>query len=102
MKEKIAKLDNVFIGLIVGSVLPVIGFYLSYLVKARNGIVDLSAYTDLAFSNSMAQQDILIFCLIPNMFMFYFSNFRWQINQFTKGLVAITIVLLVILILLTY
>lgn len=102
MKEKLAKIDNVFIGLIVGAILPIIGFYISFLVKARNTIVDFDSYTDLAFNSSAEQQDILIFCLIPNMFMFYFSNFRWQLNEFTKGLVAVTIVCLVGLILLTY
>lgn len=102
MKEFLVKIDKVIIGLGVGSVLPIIGFYISYLVKARNGVVSFDGYMNLAFNQSMEQQDILIFCLIPNMFMFYLSNFRWQINEFTKGLVGITIVLLVALILLTY
>jgi len=100
MKEFIAKIDNVFIGIIFGLILPIIGFYLSYLVKG--GQVDFETYSDLAFKKSMDQQDILIFCLIPNMFMFYFSNFRWKINEFTKGLVGVTIVLLIGLVLLTY
>lgn len=102
MKEKLAKIDKVLIGVLVGTILPIIGFYISFLVKARNGVVSFDTYTDLAFNSSMEQQDILIFCLIPNMFMFYFSNFRWQLNEFTKGLVAVTIVCLVALILLTY
>ena len=102
MREKLEKLDKVVIGLIVGAILPIIGFYISFLVKARNGVVDFDTYVDLAFGQSVEQQDILIFCLIPNMFMFYFSNFRWQLNEFTKGLVAITIVLLVALIAITY
>ena len=102
MKEKLAKLDNVYVGLIVGTILPIIGFYISFLVKARNGVVSFDTYIDMAFGSSMYQQDILIFCLIPNMFMFYFSNFRLKLNEFTKGLVAVTIVCLVALILLTY
>ena len=99
MKEKLAKIDKVSIGVIFGFVLPIIGFFISYLVKG--GAVDFDGYVSLAMNTNADQQDILIFCLIPNMFMFYLSNFRWQLNEFTKGLVGVTIVALIGLILLT-
>ena len=99
MREKIEKLDKVGLGLIFGIVLPILGFFASYAVKG--GAVTFDEYVSLAMNTNADQQDILIFCLIPNMFMFYLSNFRWQLNEFTKGLVGVTIVLLIGLILLT-
>ncbi len=99
MKEKIAKLDKVSIGLIFGIILPILGFFGSYFVKGGN--VTFDEYVSLATNMNADQQDILIFCLIPNMFMFYLSNFRWQLNEFTKGLVGVTIVALIALILMT-
>ena len=100
MKNFLVKIDKVMTGLIVACILPIVGFFVSFLVKG--GHYPFEKYVDLALRNSMDQQDILIFCLIPNMFLFYFANFRWHINEFTKGLVAITIVLLLILVIMTY
>jgi hypothetical protein len=102
MEEKQSKYDKVAFGVILGTILPIIGFIISFYVKNRNGVVDFDTYIDMAFKSSAEQQDILIFCLIPNMLMFYLSNFRWKWNEFTKGLVAVTIICLIALILLTY
>lgn len=101
-EEKESKFDTVAIGVIAGLILPIIGFVISYYVKNRTGAVDFDQYIDMAFRGSAEQQDILIFTLIPNMLMFYFSNFRWNWYKFTKGLVFVTVVCLVGLILLTY
>ena len=101
-EEKESKFDKVAYGVIVGMILPIVGFIISYYVKNRNGLVDFDTYFDMAFKGSVDQQDILIFTLIPNMLMFYLSNFRWQWNQFTKGLVFITVLCLIVLIFLTY
>lgn len=101
-EEKQSKFDKVSLGVIAGLILPIIGFVISYYVKNRNGIVDFDTYVDLAFNQSAEQQDILIFTLIPNMLMFYFSNFRWSWNNFTKGLVFVTVLCLIALIILTY
>ena len=82
--------------------MPVLGFFLSYLVKTRKTNVSFDQFVDLAFRSNEQQQDILIFCLIPNMLMFYFSNFRYRWNEFTKGLVTMTVIALLCLIFLTY
>ncbi|MEO9548118.1 MAG: hypothetical protein ABJF27_00950 [Crocinitomicaceae bacterium] len=100
MEDKFAKYDKTINGLIAGIILPIIGFFLSYLIKG--GQVSFDDYVSLTFNQSSDQQDILILSLIPNMFMFYLSNFRWGLNDFTKGLVGTTIVLLIALILITY
>lgn len=100
MIEKLERFDKIFYGLILGAILPFVGFYLSYLVKG--GLVDWETYIEYTLQTSEYQQDILIFCLIPNMLLFYLTNFRWQFYEFTKGLVGITVVALLILVLLTF
>jgi len=101
MGKTIAKLDNKLIGLVFGFILPFIGFLIAFLIKGY-GTVEFKSFVAMATNASDYQQDILILCLIPNMLMFYFSNFRWKINKFTMGLVAITVLELLILIFLTY
>lgn len=100
MKEKLAKFDKVFYGVVIGTILPIIGFILSFWVKG--GLITFERYLDLTLKSSDYQQDILIFCLIPNMLAFYLSNFRWQLYEFTKGLVVVTVVALLALIIITY
>ena len=103
MEETTAKIDKLFYGILFGSMLPVIGFFLSYIVKTRATNVTFDQFVYLAFNGGDQQQmDILIFCLLPNMLMFYISNFRYRWNEFTKGLVGTTVVALLALIFLTY
>lgn len=100
MKEKLKKIDRTLIGVLIGAVLPVLGFIISYYVKTVGTNFDFSAYINRAL-NGNEQQDILIFSMLPNMFLFYFTNFRWNLMEFTKGLVAITILLGLMLVLIT-
>lgn len=101
MKEKLKKFDRPIVGIIVGAMLPIIGFLISFLVKTRGSDIDFSGYINTTLYSQIEQQDILIFCMIPNMLMFYLSNFRWNLINFTKGLVAITLLLGLMLIILT-
>jgi len=100
MQEKLKKMDKALIGVLLGAFLPVIGFIISYYVKTYGTDVDFSGYMSRAL-NGQEQQDILIFSMLPNMFLFYFTNFRWNLMEFTKGLVAVTILLGLMLVLLT-
>lgn len=102
MEEKTAKIDKLSYGIIAGTVLPIVGFYLSFLVKTRGTNVTWQQFVDLAFRTNEQQTDILIFCLIPNMLMFYISNFHNRWIEFTKGLVGTTVIALLCLIFLTY
>ena len=99
MKEKLMKLDRPLIGVIIGTILPILGFMISYPIKG--GPVSFVEYIDMTINQSQNQQDILIFCMLPNMFLFYLTNFRWNMNNFTKGLVAVTILLGLMLVMLT-
>ncbi|MFT5821081.1 MAG: hypothetical protein ACI8ZM_002330 [Crocinitomix sp.] len=100
MKEKLKKMDKALIGVLLGVLLPIVGFIISYFVKTIGTDVDFAGYVARAI-HSNEQQDIFIFSMLPNMFLFYFTNFRWNLLEFTKGLVAVTILLGLMLVLLT-
>ncbi len=93
------KFDKTIYGVIAGLILPIIGFFISYPIK-KLPTTSFAEYVDYAMSGDN-QQDILIFCLIPNMFLFYFTNFRWNTYNLTKGLVGVTLVLGVLLFIIT-
>ena len=86
------KYDKTLYGVIAGILLPILGYFLSFLVKTRGTLITFDDYWKMTLIGDH-QQDILIFCLIPNMFLFYFTNFRWNIYNTTKGLVGVTLVL---------
>jgi hypothetical protein len=85
------KFDKVIYGVIAGIILPILGFFISFPIK-RTPTTTFSEYVTYAMGGDN-QQDILIFCMIPNMFLFYFTNFRWNAYELTKGLVGVTLVL---------
>ena len=94
------KADKAYLGVIAASVLPFIGFIISYYIGKAPDIAEHAR--QMMSPNFPGQKDILIMCLIPNMFFFYFTNFRWNMYQFTKGLVATTILLGVALFIFTW
>lgn len=85
------KADKTYYGIIVACLLPFVGFIISYYIGKAPSMLDHAK--EMMNPYSSIQQDILIMCLIPNMFLFYFTNFRWNMYQFTKGLVATTILM---------
>jgi len=95
ISEKLKKFDKIVAGILLGGILPIIGFIVSYFVKTASLDTTFENYLNITFNNSMAgeQQDILIFSIIPNMLLFYFTNFRWGFYEMTKGLVGVTLVL---------
>ncbi len=58
------KYDKTIYGVIAGLVLPVIGFFLSFLIKTRGTLITFDDYWQMTMRGDH-QQDILIFCLIP-------------------------------------
>ena len=94
IKTKVQRFDKTLTGVIVGIVLPILGFVLSFYIKTvSRPDIDFDQYINLALNATADQQDILIFCMMPNMFLFYLTNFRWSIYEFTKGIVAVTLLL---------
>lgn len=101
MNEKLQKFDKPLVGVIIGAVLPIIGFFISYPILTReNPDMDLARYFHY-LQVGPDRQNVMIFCMLPNMFLFYFTNFRWNLTEFTKGLVAVTLLLGLLLVLLT-
>lgn len=92
MREKLEKYDKIIWGIILGILFLVIGFFISYFVKTYTFDISFKEFVDIAINDNVYQdrQDILILTMIPNMFLFYFVNFRWALYEMTKGLVAIT------------
>ena len=101
MKEKLKKYDKTVIGVVVGLVLTVLGFLLANIVLTRGNPFPISEFLRMLV-DSQYSQNIMIFCLLPNMFLFYLVNFRWNLGEFTKGLVAVTLLLAVTLVVLSF
>ena len=100
MEKRLKKYDKVIIGVIIGAILPILGFLISYPIKTWGLEMSFARYFNYA-QVGQDRQSILIFCMLPNMFLFYFTNFRWNLIEFTKGLVGTTIILGLLLVLLT-
>lgn len=100
MKDKLKKYDKAILGVIFGLVLPVFGFLLSYPVLTRGLDMPFDRYLSYAV-NGADRQNIMIFCMLPNMFLFYLVNFRWSLVEFTKGLVAMTLLFGLLLVILS-
>ncbi|MGV6861997.1 MAG: hypothetical protein ACWA41_09510 [Putridiphycobacter sp.] len=94
-EKKIEKYDKLATGIIIGLILPIFGFVLSYFIKTRGLDISFGDYFRTLLRSSPDKVDIIIFSMIPNMFLFYLVNFRWAMYEFTKGLVATTLVLCV-------
>lgn len=98
MIEKLKKYDKALIGVLFGAILPIIGFFISYPIKG--GSFSFSEYLYVAF-DEYNRNDVFILAMIPNMLLFYLTNFRWNLNEFTKGLVAVTILLVLMICIIT-
>lgn len=86
MKQRFDKRST---GIIFGVVTPIIAFIAFWQFKyGEKDVEQLWYYMTL---NSANRNDLLIFPLLPNLVMFYFSNFQWRWDNFTTGLVGTTI-----------
>jgi hypothetical protein len=92
------KLDSRMMGIIFGIVLPIIGFIVFW--QWKHGEKTFSGLYHFMTSSSNNRNDLLIFSVIPNLLLFYFTNFQWRWDRFTTGLVGVTIVLTVVVALL--
>jgi hypothetical protein len=88
--DKLKKYDTVWHGIIVAIILVIVGFVLSYFVKGYP-TVSFTRYLKLLSYGGSDRMDILIFSILPNMVLFYFTNFRWQLYEFIKGLVLVSV-----------
>jgi hypothetical protein len=87
----IKKYDTTFMGLVLALVLPILTYFIFYGIKANH--LSISEFTYLVFNSASYRVNVLTLCVLPNMFLFYFVNFRFHMNKFTKGLVIISLLI---------
>lgn len=94
------KYDKPLFGLLTGAFLPVVGFFLSYLVKyyPRN----LGAYWSLFLESGSNQTQIFTFSMIPSLFLFYFILFQWKMEKASKTYVGISLIYVTIYVYLNF
>ncbi len=89
----IKKYDKMSYGLILGLTLPIVGFIFSYFIKTM-GMEDMTLSQYISnYISSGDKMDITIFSMLPNMLLFYFVNFKWNMYEFTKGIVGVTLIM---------
>jgi len=91
MRSTLQKLDTRIAGILIGILFPLIVILVIW--QTQMGDRTLGQFFRFLGSRSSLQNNILIMLVIPNMFVFYFTNFRWKMDKFTTGLVGTTIFL---------
>ena len=98
-------------GLILGLIFPIMGFFISFLFIGSDSfstfweifVKDANVYgNEIGEFYKQTRQNILMFCLMSNLLLFYFSFFIYKIDHFSKGLVFITLILAAISMLFIY
>lgn len=106
-----SKFNKFNTGLIFGLLFPIIGFFVSYLIMGGSSFStfwEIFIKDATVFSSEVqdfykdTRQNILMFCLMTNLLLFYFSFFLFKIDRFSKGLVFITLILAAISMLFIY
>lgn len=87
------KIDKMQYGVALGVILPIIGFFVYW--SWRQGDKNWEQYLNFIWASSSNRNEPLIFPMVPNLILFYFSNFLYRLDNFTVGLVGTTIVLVI-------
>lgn len=89
LKDKIeSKIDFIWVGVVLGFLFPFLGYY-SAMIFYNLGAYEL--WFILTLPDSEYFSDILIFILLPNMFMFWLFFFFFKADNAAKGLIASTL-----------
>ena len=107
------KINKIKYGIIAGLTLPVFGFFIGFLAKGGNMSFstfwqiftqnhDLLHVNDLKLIYQDTRQSTVMFCLLSNMLVFYFSFFKNKLDRFSTGLVFITLLLAAVSVLFIY
>lgn len=94
------KYDKPMFGVIVALVLPIIGFFLSWLVKFYPG--QLKGYWNTFLYNKDEQTQIFTFSMIPSLLLFYFILFQWKMERASKTFVGISLIFVTIFVYLNF
>ena len=107
------KINKIKYGIIAGLTFPVLGFFIGFLAKGGNMSFstfwqiftqnhDLLHVNDLKLIYQDTRQSTVMFCLLSNMLVFYFSFFKNKLDRFSTGLVFITLLLAAVSVLFIY
>ena len=93
--EKVKKRsDNIWLGVAIGLLLPILGFILAKAIKDKQGSYTYGGFWNLLVGENVYYMDILTFSLLPNMLAFYVLFFMWKMDKAVRGLVFSTIMIL--------
>ena len=83
-------LDNVWAGMFIGVLLPILGFLLSKVVKAPGMLMKdyWRIFVDAALEEN---KDIIVFSMLPSMLMFWVFFFVLKFDNASKGMVITTL-----------
>jgi hypothetical protein len=82
------KIDKTYIGVIFGLILPLVAFVVYWKL---NFLGTFEEYLSFILASSGNRNNPLVFSMIPNLIIFYFSNFQLKVINFTVGLVGATL-----------
>ena len=86
----VGKLDKKQWGILLGSILPIITLLCFWKIQLSEK--SFQSLMKFMVTNSKIRDNVAILTLLPNLILFYFSNFRLKLDRFTVGLVLMTIV----------
>lgn len=89
--DKLKKYDKPLIGVITAFILLFVGYIVAYFIISSGVNMPFSRFVDHTFSDSPYRMDILIISILPNMILFYFTNFQWQLYNFIRGQVMVSV-----------
>ncbi len=92
MKYQLSWINNFWVGIGAGLVLPILGFLLSKEVKLPAATLE-QYWRIFITSDFQVNKEIIVFSFLPNMLLFYILFFRIKTDNSAKGLVLITLVL---------
>lgn len=84
------KYDKGIFGLLTALFLPVIGFFLSYLVKYYPR--PLKGFWGVFMYNQDEQTQIFTFSMVPSLLLFYFILFQWKMEVASKAYVGVSLI----------
>lgn len=92
LKYQLSWINNFWVGMGAGLVLPIVGFLLSKEVKLPEATLE-QYWSIFRNADFQVNKEIIVFSLLPNMLLFYILFFRIKTDSSAKGLVFVTLIL---------
>lgn len=91
--KTVDKYDHFLLGVLAGLILPVIGFFIQFLVFKWGYGFTFDYFIETATSTPSKLSNVLTLCAITNMLGFYLVFFRWKLDRASRGLVFMTLMM---------